>query len=372
MELSWFQSYLTNRKQFVSINNVNSSRKLVNCGVPQGSILGPLLFLIYINDLPCASELFSLLFADDTTLLCSGKDLPALIKKVNHEFRKIVEYFRSNKMLLHPSKTKFMLFNTPRGHTDINIYLNNNNIGQPEMANLISNVEQVTGKSNPPTIKFLGLNIDENLSFKQHVNTIASKLSQSLYIMQRAKNLLSTSALTTLYYSMVHCHLNYGINIWSSATQANLKCIILKQKQAIRIVSKAKYNAHTEPLFLTHKILPVTKFVEYSKICFMNSYINGNIPNAFANMWPTNQERRGENVYENLRNAGNLFVPLGRTKTTDRLPLTEFPRAWNNFEDVSMKHEPNPIILKKKLKSFFINQLSNTPYCNRANCPACS
>ena len=262
-----------------------------------------------------------------------------------------------------------MLFNAPRGNTEIKINLKNNNMGQLD---LISNIERVSSKSNPPTIKFLGLHIDETLSFNHHINTISSKLSQSLFIMQRAKNLLSTAALTTLYYSMIHCHLNYGINIWGSATPANLKCVILKQKRAIRTITKSNYNAHTEPLFLKLKILPINKLIEFSKICFMNSFTNNPIPTAFANMWPTNQDRRGTDVHESLRNSSNLYVPLSRTRTTDRLPLTEFPRAWNNFEIESIKHELNPILLKSKLKAFFIDKLSNTPYCNRVNCPSCT
>jgi hypothetical protein len=110
VELAWFKDYLTNRKQFVFLEGKSSSLLDILIGVPQGSILGPLLFLLYINDLPMCSDLMSILFADDTTLSAAGDDLSNLADFVNTEFQKVCEFFRSNKLSLHPDKTKFMIF----------------------------------------------------------------------------------------------------------------------------------------------------------------------------------------------------------------------------------------------------------------------
>jgi hypothetical protein len=110
----WFESYLSNRTQYVSINGVDSSCKYVNFGVPQGSVLGPLLFLLYINDLPNATDLFTSLFADDTGLLMSSHDLDGLFSKVNQELEKAADWFCANKLTLNVSKTKYLIFRSKK------------------------------------------------------------------------------------------------------------------------------------------------------------------------------------------------------------------------------------------------------------------
>jgi hypothetical protein len=140
-------------------------------GVPQGSILGPLLFIIYINNLPKASSMLNFLFADDTTLLSSHNDLNFLIDFVNNEFQKIVHYFRAHKLSIHPAKTKFILFsNSAAAHMmPCNIFINYNNSDSND-PNFKFTLEKVTVNSDPPAVKFLGIFIDPSLSFKYHIS----------------------------------------------------------------------------------------------------------------------------------------------------------------------------------------------------------
>jgi hypothetical protein len=119
--LQWFNSYLSNRQQFVSIDDAISDLLSIIIGVPQGSILGPLLFLLYINDLPACSTLLSLLFADDTALAAEDDNLENLVTKVNVEFQKVCMYFRLNKLSLHPDKTKCMLISNAKTSPAISI-----------------------------------------------------------------------------------------------------------------------------------------------------------------------------------------------------------------------------------------------------------
>jgi hypothetical protein len=165
--LRWFDSYLTNRFQYVSIGLSASNLLRIKIGVPQGSILGPLLFIIYINDLPKDSSLLNFLFADDTTLLSLHSDLNYLIESVNTEFQKIVHFFRAHKLSIHPAKTKFILFsNSAAAHTmPCNIYINYNNSVNND-PNLIFPLEKVSNNSGLPAVKFLGIFIDPSLNFK--------------------------------------------------------------------------------------------------------------------------------------------------------------------------------------------------------------
>jgi hypothetical protein len=158
-ELDWFISYLNDRKQFVKIAETESDLLNINKGVPQGSILGPILFLIYINDLPECSTMKSLLFADDTTLSKSGENLEELIQSVNEEFQKVATFFRDHKMALHPGKTKFLVFNSSEqmlANANFNIAINNNN-PQEDDPSLKVNIDRISNQSDVPAIKFLGV-----------------------------------------------------------------------------------------------------------------------------------------------------------------------------------------------------------------------
>jgi ribonuclease P/MRP protein subunit RPP40 len=229
--------YLANRKQFVSIDNCNSSLLEILVGVPQGSILGPLLFLIYINDLPKYSSLFSILFADDTTQIASNQNLDSLITFVNEKFQKTVQFFCSHKLSLHPDKTKFMLITNSNTRADPVLFLNfNDPTSQSLNPSLISKLNFINN-SETPYAKFLGVLIDPKLTFKHHVSSLSKKLSTALYFLRTAKNFLNTRALKFLYYSLFHSHLIYAIQIWSCCSEALLKQISLKQKIAIRIIS---------------------------------------------------------------------------------------------------------------------------------------
>jgi len=246
LALSWLKSYLTGRQQFVFFNECSSSLLEICLGVPQGSILGPLLFLIYINDLPNISALKTFLFADDATLLASHADPEELCRIINTELKKVTDYFRDNLLAIHPAKTKFIVFSQSRNldPDQLKIFIDNNNEDQIFNPQLKYQISRVTGESDDQAIRFLGLYVDPQLNYKYHVQQIIKKVSSALFVMRKSKNLLTKKALTLLYYSLVHSHIIYAIQIWSSCSSFLINKIFKLQKQAIRIINSAPYNAH--------------------------------------------------------------------------------------------------------------------------------
>jgi hypothetical protein len=175
------------------------------------------------------------------------------------------------------------------------------------------------------------------LSFKFHINTISSKLSKSLYFIRSAKNFLSHSAMKSLYYSLIHCHLIYGIQVWSCTSDNTLHPLALKQKAAIRLINSASYNAHTEPLFKISNVLPLNLLILYFKLQFMQHYKFNHLPAIFNNIWQTNEQRLELNLKMQLRNYVEFLVPFACILLAERCPLFAFPKIWNNFENDVIK-----------------------------------
>ena len=192
--LKWFRSYLSGRRQIVEVNGQKSTQETIEMSVIQGSILGPILFLVYIDDLPSFSLLETYLFADDTQGLKAGYNLPELINSVNLELKKWAQWFRSNKMSVNTSKTKFLIFQSRGKKVDMEnkcIVFDNNDPLAPYNPNLVSELERIHSNHNDPSsrsYKLLGILFDEHLSFNSHVDLIKSKLSKALFCINRVKN----------------------------------------------------------------------------------------------------------------------------------------------------------------------------------------
>jgi hypothetical protein len=372
--LKWFESYLSDRNQFVKIGDSKSEYKHLSCGVPQGSILGPILFLIFFNDLPKSTLLKCLLFCDDTTLLASGSNLEELIVFVNSELKKLSTWFRSNQMSLHPDKTKFTIFHTnPSGieWDNINLTIDENNVSSnAPNPDLIKPIAYINHESDIPAIKFLGVFFDPSLTFRYHIRKLNEKISRALYILRQCKKILTEKALKTLYYSIFHCHLIYAILIYTSAHTSYLKPIIIKQKMAIRAITNSRYNAHTGPIFKRLNILPFQLLAQYFQLKFMFEFKNNLSPRSFANIWKTRGQLNNGNIF--LRNNQVFHVPLARLCLLKRLPYCSLPDAWNKFtgnEQEVVKQATSRQQFSKRLKKHLICTVSVT--CNRLLCPSC-
>ena len=200
--LEWFKSYLNDRKQYVVFNKTESEYMNISCGVPQGSILGPLLFLLYVNDIVNVSDiLLLLLYADDTNAFLSGKSVDQMIDTMNNELKKLVVWLQVNKLKLNVKKTHFMIFSSGRKKFD---YCQKLFIGNDEI--------QVVTQT-----KFLGAIIDQHLTWEKHICHVKKKAAKGVGILSKAKKVLNLKALRTLYYSFVYPYLDYCIEVWGSA-----------------------------------------------------------------------------------------------------------------------------------------------------------
>jgi hypothetical protein len=264
--LNWFSSYLSNRTQKVEVNGTLSDSQELNMSVFQGTCLGPILFLCFINDLPNATDLLAVLYADDTTGLDSDSELPTLMARVKTELSKLSQWFIANKMSLNTSKTKYIIFHAPgkKVNSDLTLEINANLPGTPHDPNLVTTVERIQSKHpnyESQAFKLLGIYLDEHLNFNHNTTMLTSKLSRACFFINRAKHTLSPRALKTLYTSFFHSHLLYCTNIFTSTSQTNITTIFKQQKKAIRILANSDYHAHTAPIFESLCILPLDKII---------------------------------------------------------------------------------------------------------------
>ena len=333
--LLWFQDYLTNRMQYVTYNSIKSEPKMIDCGVPQGSILGPLLFLLYINDLSTVSvSCFSILFADDTNMFITGKDIQDMCHRLNEDLVKIQEWLCCNKLSLNVSKTHYMVF-TPRNKIvdDVNIMIHNEKI------------ERVY------TTKFLGVQIDAQLNWKRHIEYTCKKLSKCIGILAKARKVLYKSCLINLYYTFAYPYFIYCNQVWGNAYQTNLEKIVLVQKRLIRLITGSPYRAHTEPLFVANRILTFKEINEFTIGVFMYKSQNGDLPEIFDNYYQTHGDIHGRET----RNADALYVPYGRLDIRRTSISIYGADVWNSIPTHIQRSESIDIF-KRRLRCHLIDR----------------
>jgi len=332
VELEWFKSYLSARKQFVDINGSCSSEIDILTVILQGSILGPILFLIYINDLFRVSRSLTLMFADDTFALKADSNLENLITNINSDIKMMAMWFKANKLAVNISKTKYIIFRNKGKVIGPNlppVLYDENEPNQPHSPDKITVLERLHEKhenSNSRAYKLLGIYLDEYLSFDYHANYLLSKLNRSMFCIKMAKNNVNYKGRRSLYFALVHSHLNYCPTILSCLTQKNKNKLFKVQKKALRIMTGSNYNAHTAPLFIQHKILPFEKLLKFGNLSFMHSINYKYAPKSFDQTWLKNDEVRGD---LNLRNNCLFSIPAPRTESFKRFPLYSLPNEWN-------------------------------------------
>ena len=323
----WFASYLENRKQRVCVNDTFSSYKSITTGVPQGSILGPILFVIYISDLPLVSnKLHTTLFADDSSLILCHNNLQTLIATVNSELKKIYDWTLCNRLSLNLNKTVAMLFTYKRIES---------NFPPIQISNMVIPIVQ--------QCKFLGIVVDSKLKFDAHIKIVLNKTSKTVGLFYKTKHFLSQDLLTLLYYSLIYPYLLYGNAIWGGTFASHIQPILLLQKRLVRIITKENFYAHTLPLFHRTKILRIPDIHTFviAQLGFRSNLVTENVP-----------------IHNYSTRNRNLVRPeFQRTTICQNSISYRLPCVWNSL--------PNPIKnirkynrFKTEVKAYLISKYS--------------
>ena len=353
--INLMRSYLSNRLQYVEYNSVKSDFSTVVCGVPQGSILGPLLFIIYINDLPKIVPNFQfIIYADDTALYTTINNFNSDstdVTLINSELSSIYDWLKLNKLSLNVSKTKAMIFSTPqRQVTYPEIYLNE------------IKIDFVT------TFNYLGIIIDEKLNFKTHIDMITNKISRVVGIMKKLKNFLPKSALIHIYNSLILSHINYGLVVWGGYLRANERLEIL-QRSAIRTMNNLKYNAHTDPYFKKDCLLKLKDLRALHDFTFCYKFIHNLLPRYFhKNLKYTIPHLHFTRQVDQLR-IPSVRHDFARNGITYRYPVVynNISENLTNFREKIITH--SLFGFKYYVKTVLIQSYKSA--CLVRNCPSC-
>ena len=293
------KSYLSNRKQFVSINGYDSDVKDVTCGVPQGSSLGPLLFLLYINDLRlCLSETSCGHFADDTFIVFNSKKPKTIETVINHELKKVTKWLRLNKLSLNAAKTEVIFFRSKRhslNYDKLSIKMNGFKLTPVDY------------------IKYLGMYIDKHLDWNQHIQELSKKLNRANGILSKLRYNTTLEICLQVYHAVFYSYLIYGCNVWGFTSEENLNAIQVLQNKCLRIITFAPYNSNVDQSFLDHKLLKVREVIKSHQLKVAYDFHDKSLPDDLMDLF-----RLSTNVHttnQTLNSALNNLIHIPKIKT---------------------------------------------------------
>ena len=351
--LSWLRSYLSNRKQYVDLNGVKSNPEKIPVGVPQGSILGPLLFLIYVNDLPASlDKLTPVIFADDTNLVIRGENLLDLVRTLNSDLATLNDYFKANKLKLNIDKTKMVCFRKKGSEFQ-----------EEDLLVTLDGIQ--LQRENAAT--FLGITIDEHLSWETHCNNVANKMARNAGILNRVKKILPTPSLRTLYNSLIFTHYSYGIEVWGGCQSKHLKRIIGIQKKSIRHVYKSQWLDHTEPRMKHLNSLKVNDQHYFQCLSLTFDMLKGHSPDIYNLMQEQNKNATQHSLRSATDRPGNLRLPSFNALQLKTSFLSSIPDLWNALP-ADIQNAATRKQFKSKLKRKILDNYHDKVSCQNPRC----
>ena len=325
--LSWLESFISDRRQFVSVSHYDSIHgdkafasdvMAINLGVPQGSILGPILFILYINDLAAAVDpgWTVALFADDSSFVVSSSDSGDLERICNSGMKTVLEWFNSNFLYLNSSKTTYIRFHTHQNKRDQDLNLSAGN----------------QGIVRSTSTKFLGLTIDQNLNWKEHCNGLSKKLNSLCYMIRNLKSVLAFRDLLTVYHAYVGSRLHYGICFWGLSSSA--RDIFVAQKRALRCIIGLSQDTSCRSHFASNGLLTLTGIFIYEISKFIHLNKSGILHNRDVHEYNT----RGRNNLQTL--VSRLDISKNAPNNYGRLIYNKLPQyvKKNTYINAFKKH----------------------------------
>ena len=319
LEYDWFTSYLNNRKQFCKVNGVSSDIKNINCGVPQGSCLGPLLFLIYINDLPFSLKKGHVsMYADDTTISYSSKNLDVLQHDLNCDLLNLQNWLHGNKLSLNVVKTQSLIIGSGPKIRRIDSQPDT----RPSFEIDNENIEIVNN------IKYLGVQVDNQLKWDNHIDKVKKKALRALGLVKFSKKYLTTDVLIKMYRGLVEPHLSYCCSVWGNCSKQNIDSLQKVQNRAARIVTNSGFDASAAPIIANLGWPTISNLIQKETATLMYKSLNGIAPDYLQNIFT----RCSENNDRALRSTDtNLKLPLSKTSAGLKSFSYRGANLWNSL-----------------------------------------
>ena len=317
-EISWFKSYLSDHTQFCRVNGIDSEIRHIETGVPQGSCRGPLLFLIYINDLPQAVQDSAVsMYADDTSLCYRSSDITQLNEAINNDLSKLDTWLQGNKLTLNVAKTHSMLIATKQKHKMFKC--------QNEELNLEIHKKEL---EIVQTTKYLGLQIDSSLDWKKQINAVSTKVSRAVRFLKYAKSFLPKASLKTLYTGIVEPHFWYCCSVWGCCGSTKITKLQKLQNLAARVIKNSSFDAPSRPLIQELGWKTIEEIINCETKTMVYKSLHELAPEYLCSLFTRNSQCPSHS-FHNTKSDPRL--PRKNTKNGQKIFSCRGAKLWNSL-----------------------------------------
>ena len=337
--LAWFKNYLKNRKQYTVVNNVSSSIENVTRGVPQGSVLGPLLFLIYINDMNKAVSSSDLkLFADDTNLFLFNRNLNILEDQANMCIKELEIWFAANKLSVNIDKTCYAVFKS------------SSHIETCDTLKLLINGQQINKVTN---CKYLGVFIDDALKWDVHIEYVYKKIVKFTSILYKLRNVLPKECLKKIYFAFINPYISYGVEVYANCSKSAIDKLNKLINKLLRILLNKPFDTPVIELYKSFNILPIFLLhdLKLLEIIFKYYYHKNVLPTVFHDYFVVNESIHNYNT----RSAQNLHIASVNSNVGQKSILYKGSKLWNELPE-NLKAFSSASLFKKSIIEYLLKQ----------------